>query len=49
MRPVVKIDPNGEIKIMHEFRVNADDYGFNAPIDKYFDDESVDKLIYETR
>ena len=44
---MLKIDANGDFKVMHEF--NCNDYGFNAPIDSYFEDEEVNKLLYETR
>ena len=47
VQPVVKIDTNGDFKVMHEF--SHPDYGFNAPIDQYFDNEEVNKLLYETR
>ena len=49
IRPIVKIDPKGKLVTAYEYRRNEDDYQFNAPIDKYFTDMKVNKLIYETR
>ena len=48
-RPVVTIKANGEFDNNLENFKGEDDYHFNKPIDKYFKDNKVNKLIYETR
>ena len=32
-----------------EKKIDENDYNFDKPIDKYFTDHKVNKLIYETR
>lgn len=49
MVPIVKIDSDGTFFVDYEYRINNDDYGFNDPLDSYFKDKKVEKLIYETR
>ena len=49
IRPVVKIEQNGQFKTIHEWRNNHSDFGFVAPIDKFFKDKKVNRLIYKTK
>ena len=48
-RPVVHIGPNGELGTRLESKSHEHDYHFDKPIDTYFTDHKVNKLIYETR
>lgn len=49
LRPVVHIKENGELTTTMEHFQHENDFHFNQPIDKYFKNDKVNKLIYETR
>ena len=49
IRPVVHIGQNGEMITRMERKQHEHDYHFDKPIDKYFDDHKVNKLIYENK
>lgn len=49
IKPVVKIDANGDFKVHQEYKIRSQDYGFNLPIDKFFKDKRINKLIYDSR
>ena len=49
IRPIVQIDTNGDLKTTMEVKQNKSDFNRNAPLDKYFNNTKVDKLLYDTR
>ena len=48
-RPVAIIGQNGEFKTIQVKKDHENDFLFDKPIDKFFEDHNVNRLIYETR
>ena len=51
-KPIVKFkpdNPHGELVYEFENRRHDNDFQFNQPIDKYYKNEAVNKLIFEVR
>lgn len=49
IRPIVEIDKNGEFYTIHEQKTSQKNFGFVKPIDKFFKDKKINKLIYDTK
>lgn len=49
MRPMLQVNKHGELVTRMERKLDENDYHFDKPIDKYFTDHKVNKLIYESR
>lgn len=48
-RPVVQIGPTGELSTRLERKLHENDFHFDKPVDEYFADHKVNKLIHDTR
>ena len=49
MRPVVMYNPEGDLYVHIEHKKHEHDYNFNAPIEQYYNDHKLNKLLYETQ
>ena len=49
MRPILQVNKHGELVTRMERKLDENDYHFDKPIDKYFNDHKVNKLIYENK